>query len=253
MFQSSFRLGETINYLYLTQQNIIKPYWVPEHIRSQDCRGLQCCCKKYGPQNLGHRYENIVGNMSIPELEGVEDSISTSPCLGCKSKSLTRASSSGALLLSLSFNMEANTDASSWPWLFKRKEDPRLLTKVAGGWGCRASILLLSNVNNKKGKKEFISAELNLKCLEFRVEWPTKRSLSFSPSYETLKLHPLFSLKENSSHNSLFPWKLYFFSSLEALQDRDYGCKVFENHRKSIIQHYERSELRLHLKWTKVS
>ena len=27
---------------------------------------------------------------------------------------------------------------------------------------------------------------------------------------------------------------------------------VFENHRKSIIQHCERSELRLHLEWTKV-
>ena len=28
---------------------------------------------------------------------------------------------------------------------------------------------------------------------------------------------------------------------------------VFENHRKSLIQQYERSELRLHFEWTKVS
>ena len=28
---------------------------------------------------------------------------------------------------------------------------------------------------------------------------------------------------------------------------------VFENHRKSLIQHCERSELRLHLEWTKVN
>ena len=27
--------------------------------------------------------------------------------------------------------------------------------------------------------------------------------------------------------------------------------KVFENHRKSLIQHCERSELRLHFEWTK--
>ena len=28
-------------------------------------------------------------------------------------------------------------------------------------------------------------------------------------------------------------------------------CTVFENHRKSLIQHCERSELRLHFEWTK--
>ena len=28
---------------------------------------------------------------------------------------------------------------------------------------------------------------------------------------------------------------------------------VFENHRKSLIQHYEQSELRLHFEWTKVN
>ena len=27
---------------------------------------------------------------------------------------------------------------------------------------------------------------------------------------------------------------------------------MFENHRKSLIQHWERSELRLHFEWTKV-
>ena len=30
-------------------------------------------------------------------------------------------------------------------------------------------------------------------------------------------------------------------------------CTVFENHRKSLIQHCERSELRLHFEWTKVN
>ena len=30
-------------------------------------------------------------------------------------------------------------------------------------------------------------------------------------------------------------------------------CTVFENHRKSLIQHCERSVLRLHFEWTKVN
>ena len=32
-----------------------------------------------------------------------------------------------------------------------------------------------------------------------------------------------------------------------------YETTVFENHRKSLIQHCERSELRLHFEWTKVN
>ena len=31
-----------------------------------------------------------------------------------------------------------------------------------------------------------------------------------------------------------------------------YSFTLFENHRKSLIQHCERSELRLHFEWTKV-
>ena len=33
---------------------------------------------------------------------------------------------------------------------------------------------------------------------------------------------------------------------------KEEGGTVFENHRKSLIQHCERSELRLHFEWTKV-
>ena len=33
---------------------------------------------------------------------------------------------------------------------------------------------------------------------------------------------------------------------------RTYRCTVFENYRKSLIQHCERNELRLHFEWTKV-
>ena len=34
---------------------------------------------------------------------------------------------------------------------------------------------------------------------------------------------------------------------------RKYFTAVLENHRKSLIQHCERSQLRLHFDWTKVS
>ena len=41
---------------------------------------------------------------------------------------------------------------------------------------------------------------------------------------------------------AIFEFQILFFNS----------GKVFENHRKSLIQHYERSELRLQFDWTKV-
>ena len=37
------------------------------------------------------------------------------------------------------------------------------------------------------------------------------------------------------------------------LQNTEHYNTVFENHRKSRIQHCERSELRLHFEWTKVN
>ena len=37
----------------------------------------------------------------------------------------------------------------------------------------------------------------------------------------------------------------------EGRAKKGYGHTVFENHRKSLIQHCERSELRLHFEWTK--
>ena len=39
--------------------------------------------------------------------------------------------------------------------------------------------------------------------------------------------------------------------SLEKFESSTYT--VFENHKKSLIQHCERSELRLHFEWTKVN
>ena len=35
--------------------------------------------------------------------------------------------------------------------------------------------------------------------------------------------------------------------------EKSLGLTVFENHRKSLIQHCERSELGLHFEWTKVN
>ena len=42
-----------------------------------------------------------------------------------------------------------------------------------------------------------------------------------------------------------------YLEDLEVQQN--HYCTVFENHRKSLIQHCERSELRLHFEWTKVN
>ena len=56
---------------------------------------------------------------------------------------------------------------------------------------------------------------------------------------------------EVKSHTNVIPAKerMKFWSDLEANQ---YQGTVFENHRKSLIQYCERSELRLHFEWTKV-
>ena len=37
------------------------------------------------------------------------------------------------------------------------------------------------------------------------------------------------------------------------ISEKNGGGTVFENHRKCLIQHCERSELSLHLEWTKVN
>ena len=41
-------------------------------------------------------------------------------------------------------------------------------------------------------------------------------------------------------------------SGVKTLTKNANDATVFENHRKSLIQHCERSELRLHFEWTKV-
>ena len=50
------------------------------------------------------------------------------------------------------------------------------------------------------------------------------------------------------------PLKLYHHMTFGNRENMvSYFLTVFENHRKSIIQHCERSELRLHFEWTKVN
>ena len=46
--------------------------------------------------------------------------------------------------------------------------------------------------------------------------------------------------------------EVHMVSAILSTLMRLYICTVFENHSKSIIQHCERSELRLHFEWTKV-
>ena len=47
--------------------------------------------------------------------------------------------------------------------------------------------------------------------------------------------------------------KMAFYFSIRNERVSSYLGTVFENHRKSLIQHCERSELRLHFEWTKVN
>ena len=52
---------------------------------------------------------------------------------------------------------------------------------------------------------------------------------------------------------SLPPRKVIGFWILDFFEMNERWSKVIENHRKSIIQNCERSELRLHFEWTKVN
>ena len=78
-----------------------------------------------------------------------------------------------------------------------------------------------------------------------------------------------FSLEEKSGRSisgakvigimSSFMWRCTITLMLaEAIFEKRRGIfthqsTVFENHRKSLIQHCERSDLRLHFEWTKVN
>ena len=58
--------------------------------------------------------------------------------------------------------------------------------------------------------------------------------------------------KENPIGDFLrYIWKYLFIG--QAQEAKQTCHTVFENHRKSLIQQCERSELRLHFEWTKVN
>ena len=50
----------------------------------------------------------------------------------------------------------------------------------------------------------------------------------------------------------VFGMPLKVLTKFQIPKSKELCCTVFENHIKSLIQHCERSELRLHFKWTKV-
>ena len=60
-----------------------------------------------------------------------------------------------------------------------------------------------------------------------------------------------FNAKSHSNLLAIFSLKSDFTSNFQTLLDSK-EIKVFENQRKSLIQHFEQSELRLHFDWTKV-
>ena len=102
--------------------------------------------------------------------------------------------------------------------------------------------------------------------VDFSENWFSGKYFRFSYSYTYRRLTDLRSRKVSLRiHLILFefisnnckevnPWKtwvgklpiLFMYNTLK------WNNTVFENHRKSRIQHCERSELRLHFEWTKV-
>ena len=81
----------------------------------------------------------------------------------------------------------------------------------------------------------------------------------FLTSNQVLSIHFSRGLFRSSCHSVLgYYWSWYFLQAKHWMMfdnDVDKGpgeYTVFENHRKSLIQHCKRSELRLHFEWTKV-
>ena len=70
----------------------------------------------------------------------------------------------------------------------------------------------------------------------------------------SLRIHLILLEFINNNCNEVNPWKtwvgklpiLFMYNTLK------WNNTVFENHRKSLIQYCERSELHLHFEWTKV-
>ena len=62
------------------------------------------------------------------------------------------------------------------------------------------------------------------------------------------KLHSILCWKRKIGKNSKRTWVSALLESMQSAS----GVTVFKIHKKSLIQHCERSELRLHFEWTKV-
>ena len=84
---------------------------------------------------------------------------------------------------------------------------------------------------------------LSMRLLGFQVQLLTYRGAGGGKM--ALNRHPK---KDHSMNNSLTKNNPFCWPRIKWK-----NCTVFENHRKSLIQHCERSELCLHFKWTKVS
>ena len=88
--------------------------------------------------------------------------------------------------------------------------------------------------------------------------WPTFTSMLSAAIYWECNLAYNFtSLVVNGQERMRFFHLLFFFGWLMHetwfAEEKEASHTVFENHRKSLILHCERSELRLHFEWTKVN
>ena len=132
-------------------------------------------------------------------------------------------------------------------------------------WQCLSQIPWLT-----RSAIKLKSIHPNFVCLLFIQFFPWSKMLENYANFLLLlffEILCLFSIKKNL-HNCNFPLisVLKIFLKIGTWNSSDvfilvskvhrrswFHNTVFENHRKSLIQHCERSELRLHLEWTKVN
>ena len=97
---------------------------------------------------------------------------------------------------------------------------------------CHPYTTVVDDVENCLARKTY----LKVKSIVTRETWERKTI----EAIRSRKLFYAFLLSEPCTKRSIFPPII------------TQCITVFENHRKSLIQHCERSELRLHFEWTKV-
>ena len=102
--------------------------------------------------------------------------------------------------------------------------------------------------SHKTGNKKLIDA-LRLFC---QWLWTLQKTATWQNFFDS-PFHSFFSLSLSNLLKRILALRRKLFLSNSKRNKVSFFFTVFENHRKSLIQHCERSELRLHFEWTKVN